>query len=176
MISSFAVMWMSLRYHVPVKFEVAMFITSWTIDIRMNIQIWLLYRRYKSEWYNIWWATIQDIAACACKVWSLFGQACGQKECSQMTMTTTTTTTTMPPLPTTDKSMIGIGSRPTFCREPKSNINIRWAEPKATRLSSYHLIRYMQIILNDAAVRWYYLYVITKYAAVVIDSVPIIIL
>ena len=69
-----------------------MFITSWTIDIRMNIQIWLLYRRYKSEWYNFWWATIQDIAACACKVWTLFGQACGQEECSQMTMMTTTTT------------------------------------------------------------------------------------
>ena len=65
-----------------------MFSTSWTIDIRINIQIWLLYRRYKSEWYNFWWATIQDIAACACKVWTLFGQACGQ-ECSQMTMTTT---------------------------------------------------------------------------------------
>ena len=66
-----------------------MFITSWTIDIRMNIQLWLLYRRYKSEWYNFWWATIQDIAACACKVWTLFGQACGQEECSQMTTTTT---------------------------------------------------------------------------------------
>ena len=78
-----------------------MSITSWTIDIRVNIQIWLLYRRYKSEWYNFWWATIQDIAACACKVWTLFGQACGQEECSQTTtMTTmTTTTTTM-----TDKS------------------------------------------------------------------------
>ena len=75
-----------------------MFITSWTIDIRINIQIWLLYRRYKSEWYNFWWATIQDIAACACKVWTLFDQACGQEECSQTTMTTTTTTTT------TDKS------------------------------------------------------------------------
>ena len=75
-----------------------MFITSWTIDIRMNIQIWLLYRRYKSEWYNFWWATIQDIAACACKVWTLFDQACGQEECSQTT--TTMTTTTM----TTDKS------------------------------------------------------------------------
>ena len=62
-----------------------MFITSWTIDIRMNIQIWLLYRRYKSEWYNFWWATIQDIVACACKVWTLFGQACGQEECSQTT-------------------------------------------------------------------------------------------
>ena len=74
-----------------------MFITSWTIDIRMNIQIWLLYRRYKSEWYNFWWATIQDIAARACKVWTLFGQACGQEECSQ-----TTTTTTM----TTDKSWL----------------------------------------------------------------------
>ena len=61
-----------------------MFITSWTIDIRMNIQIWLLYRRYKSEWYNFWWATIWDIDACACKVWTLFGLACGQEECSQM--------------------------------------------------------------------------------------------
>ena len=71
-----------------------MFITSWTIDIRMNIQIWLLYRRYKSEWYNFWWATIQDIAACACKVWTLFGQACGQEECSQTTMMTTMMTTT----------------------------------------------------------------------------------
>ena len=71
-----------------------MFITSWTIDIRINIQIWLLYRRYKSEWYNFWWATIQDIAACACKVWTLFDQACGQEECSQTTMTMTTTTTT----------------------------------------------------------------------------------
>ena len=77
-----------------------MFITSWTIDIRINIQIWLLYRRYKSEWYNFWWATIQDIAACACKVWTLFDQACGQEECSQMTTTKTTTTTTT----TTDKS------------------------------------------------------------------------
>ena len=79
-----------------------MFITSWSFDIRVNIQIWLLYRRYKSEWYNFWWATIQDIAACACKVWTLFGQACGQEECSQTTttITTTTTTTTM----TTDKS------------------------------------------------------------------------
>ena len=77
-----------------------MFITSWTIDIRINIQIWLLYRRYKSEWYNFWWATLQDIAACACKVWTLFDQACGQEECSQTTTTmTTTTTTTM-----TDKS------------------------------------------------------------------------
>ena len=66
-----------------------MFITSWTIDIRMNIQIWLLYRRYKSEWYNFWWATIQHIAACACKVWTLFGQTCGQEECSQTTTTTT---------------------------------------------------------------------------------------
>ena len=77
-----------------------MFITSWTIDIRINIQIWLLYRRYKSEWYNFWWATIQDIAACACKVWTLFAQACGQEECSQTTTTTTMTTTTT----TTDKS------------------------------------------------------------------------
>ena len=68
-----------------------MCIISWTIDLRMNIQIWLLYRRYKSEWYNFWWATIQDIAACACKVWTLFGQACGQEECSQTTMTTMTT-------------------------------------------------------------------------------------
>ena len=80
-----------------------MFITSWTIDIRMNIEIWLLYRRYKSEWYNFWWATKQDIAACACKVWTLFGQACGQEECSQ-----TTTMTTLPPPPptTTDKSWL----------------------------------------------------------------------
>ena len=69
-----------------------MFITSWTIDMRMNIQIWLLYRRYKSEWYNFWWATMQDIAACTCKVWILFGQACGQEECSQTTMKMTTTT------------------------------------------------------------------------------------
>ena len=76
-----------------------MFITSWIIDIRVNIQIWLLYRRHKSEWYHFWWATIQDIAACACKVWTLFGQACGQEECSQTTTTTTMTTTT-----TTDKS------------------------------------------------------------------------
>ena len=68
-----------------------MFIISWTIDIRMNIQIWLLYRRYKSEWYNFWWATTQDIAACARKVWTLFGQACGQEESSQTTMMTTTT-------------------------------------------------------------------------------------
>ena len=81
-----------------------MFITSWTIDIRMNIQIWLLYRRYKSEWYNFWWATIQDIAACGCKVWTLFGQACGQEECSQTTTTTTMTTTTMTMTTTTDKS------------------------------------------------------------------------
>ena len=75
-----------------------MFIISWTIDIRMNIQIWLLYRRYKSEWYNFWWATIQDIVACACKVWTLFGQACGQEECSQMTPMTTAMT-----MMTTDK-------------------------------------------------------------------------
>ena len=82
-----------------------MFITSWTIDIRVNIQIWLLYGRYKSEWYNFWWATIQDIAACACKVWTLFGQACGQEECSQTTTTTTTTTTmTTTTTTTTDKS------------------------------------------------------------------------
>ena len=90
--------------HVSVKFKVTMFITSWTIDIRMNIQIWLLYKRYKSEWYNVWWATIQDIAACACKVWTLFGQACGQEECSQMTMTTMTTMT--PTTTTTDKSWL----------------------------------------------------------------------
>ena len=79
-----------------------MSIISWTIDIRMNIQIWLLYRRYKSEWYNFWWTTIQDIAACACKVWILFGQACGQEECSQTTTMTTTTTMTM----MTDKSWL----------------------------------------------------------------------
>ena len=83
-----------------------MFITSWTIDIRMNIQIWLIYRRYKSEWYNFWWATIQDIAACACKVWTLFGQACGQEECSQTTMTTTMMTMTTMPMTTTDKSWL----------------------------------------------------------------------
>ena len=83
-----------------------MFITSWTIDIRMNIQIWLLYRRYKSEWYNFWWATIQDIAACACKVWTLFGQACGQEECSQTTTMTMTTLPTTLPTTTTDKSWL----------------------------------------------------------------------
>ena len=46
-----------------------------------------------------------DIAACACKVWTLFGQACGQKECSQTTMMTTTTTT-MTMTTTTDKSWL----------------------------------------------------------------------
>ena len=64
------------QIHVSFKFEVTMFNTSWTIDIRMNIQIWLLYRRYKSGWYIFGLATILLIAACACKVWTLFGQAC----------------------------------------------------------------------------------------------------
>ena len=84
-----------------------MFITSWTIDIRMNIQIWLLYRRYKSEWYNFWWATIWDIDACACKVWTLFGQACSQEECSQtMPMTTMMMTMMTVTMMMTDKSWL----------------------------------------------------------------------
>ena len=82
-ISSFAGVWMSLWYMFLLCLMLLMFITSRIIDIRMNIQIWLLYRRCRSERYNFWWVTIQDIAACACKVWTLFGQAC-ERACRYM--------------------------------------------------------------------------------------------
>ena len=65
-----------LRHTTLPSLKLLWFNTSWTIDIRMNIQIWLLYRRYKSGWYIFGLATILLIAACACKVWTLFGLVC----------------------------------------------------------------------------------------------------
>ena len=132
-----------------------MCIISWTIDIRMNIQIWLLYRRYKSEWYNFWWATIQDIAACACKVWTLFGQACGQEECSQTTMTMMTTTTT------TDKSWLHRLATDILSWAKKG---LEWQVVAQRKLYSYIPLHKNDTLMNHCFIYWLVIYCCLSYS------------